>query len=103
MSVKILTWALVAVLSLLTVYILIRYILPLIPRLSQVGKILKTKSGPATVPAESTGDINAAIAMALYLCLDEIHDEESNVITIRRVSRTYSPWSSKLYSMRNLR
>lgn len=54
-------------------------------------------------PVSSEEDVNAAIAMALYLHFNEIHDEESNVITIQRVSKTYSPWSSKLYNMRNFR
>jgi len=45
------------------------------------------------------GDVSAAISMALYLC-HELHDEESNVITIKRVSKTYSPWSSKSYTIR---
>lgn len=44
------------------------------------------------------GDVNAAISMALYLYLNEIHDEESDVITIKRVSKQYTPWSSKIYS-----
>jgi Na+-transporting methylmalonyl-CoA/oxaloacetate decarboxylase gamma subunit len=47
-----------------------------------------------------TGDVSAAISMALYL-YNELHDEESNVITIKRVSKTYSPWSSKIYSIRD--
>ncbi len=48
-------------------------------------------------------DTHAAIAMALYLHFNEMHDEESNVITIQRISKTYSPWSSKIYNMRNFR
>jgi Na+-transporting methylmalonyl-CoA/oxaloacetate decarboxylase gamma subunit len=44
------------------------------------------------------GDVNAAISMALYLYMNEIHDEESDVITIRRISKQYTPWSSKIYS-----
>jgi len=44
------------------------------------------------------GDVNAAISMALYLYLNEIHDEESDVITIKRISKQYTPWSSKIYS-----
>ena len=44
------------------------------------------------------GDVNAAISMALYLYFDEIHDEESDVITIKRISKQYTPWSSKIYS-----
>ncbi|MCK5170417.1 MAG: OadG family protein [Bacteroidales bacterium] len=46
------------------------------------------------------GDVSAAISMALYLFFDEMHDEESNVITIKRVRKTYSPWSSKIYGLR---
>jgi len=45
------------------------------------------------------GDHSAAIAMALYM-YNELHDEESNILTIDRVSRVYSPWSSKYYNMR---
>jgi Na+-transporting methylmalonyl-CoA/oxaloacetate decarboxylase gamma subunit len=44
------------------------------------------------------GDVNAAISMALYLYFNEIHDEESDVITIKQISKQYTPWSSKIYS-----
>lgn len=47
-----------------------------------------------------TGPEGAAIAMALQLYFAEQHDDESGVITIKNVSRRYSPWSSKLYGMR---
>ena len=47
-----------------------------------------------------TADI-VAIAMALQLFLDEVHDDESNVITIKRIERRYSPWSSKIYGTNN--
>jgi len=66
-------------------------------------KIIKTSKPEEAVKAELENDVNAAIAMALYLYITELHDQESNVITIQRVSKTYSPWSSKIYSMRNLR
>jgi Na+-transporting methylmalonyl-CoA/oxaloacetate decarboxylase gamma subunit len=46
------------------------------------------------------GDIAAAIGMAVYL-YSQLHDEESNVITIKRVSKTYTPWSSKIYGLRD--
>jgi hypothetical protein len=42
-----------------------------------------------------------AIAMALHLFYDEVHDDESNVITIKRIERRYSPWSSKIYGTNN--
>ena len=47
------------------------------------------------VPAGDT----AAIAMALHLYLNDFHEEESNVITIKRIERRYSPWSSKIYGI----
>ncbi|HKI44288.1 MAG TPA: OadG family protein, partial [Balneolales bacterium] len=46
-----------------------------------------------------TGEINAAISMALYIYLEEQHDEEDLVLTQEKVSRIYSPWSSKIYGV----
>ena len=45
-------------------------------------------------------EVNAAIAMALHLYFQQIHDYENTVLTINKVSRTYSPWSSKIYNLR---
>lgn len=45
------------------------------------------------------GEVNAAISMALHLYFNEMHDEESNVVTIKKVSKRYSPWSSKIYGL----
>lgn len=47
------------------------------------------------------GNVTAAISMALYLYFDEQHDEESNIVTIKKVRKAYSPWSSKIYSVTN--
>ena len=44
------------------------------------------------------GEVAAAIAMAIYLCRD-LHDDESNVLTIKKISKSYSPWSSKIYNV----
>ncbi len=51
--------------------------------------------------AELTSDETAAIATALHLFFSEAHDEESNVITIKRIERRYSPWNSKIYGITN--
>jgi glutaconyl-CoA/methylmalonyl-CoA decarboxylase subunit delta len=63
------------------------------------------KSGPATesapVKTVMTGEENAAIAGALFLYFSEMHDHEKYVMTIKKVSRTYSPWSSKIYNVLN--
>ncbi len=47
-----------------------------------------------------SGEINAAIALAIHLYRNEMHDHEEAVITIKKVTKTYSPWSSKLYMLR---
>jgi len=46
-----------------------------------------------------SGEESAAISMALYI-FNELHDEESNIITIKKIERAYSPWSSKVYNFR---
>ena len=48
------------------------------------------------------GEVTAAIAMALRLHQSEYHDHEEAVLTIKKVARTYSPWSSKIYTLRKL-
>ena len=47
-----------------------------------------------------SGEVNAAIVMTLYLYQNELHDIENTVLTIKKVSRSYSPWSSKIYGLR---
>lgn len=55
---------------------------------------------PVAPRKDAEGEIHAAIAMALYLYSNELHDQENPVITMIKVSRTYSPWSSKIYGLR---
>ncbi len=52
--------------------------------------------------ADLTGEVNAAIAAAIHLYRSQLHDFEDTVITMKKVSRTYSPWNSKIYGLRNL-
>ncbi len=49
-----------------------------------------------------SGEVSAAISTALFLHYEEKHDLENTVLTIKRVQRTYSPWSSKLYGLREI-
>ncbi len=62
----------------------------------------KGKTGVTDDQLEISGETNAVIAAALYMYLNENHDDESNVITIKQVRKRYSPWSSKLYGMNNM-
>jgi len=50
---------------------------------------------------EKKGEIFAAIAMAIYQST-ELHDEENTILTIKNTERNYSPWSSKIYSLREV-
>ncbi len=51
---------------------------------------------------EVPGEVYAAIATAMHLYQEdgEGHDEESFVVTLHHTDRTYSPWSSKIYTLR---
>ncbi len=51
-------------------------------------------------PDADSGEVIAAIGMALRDHL-EAHDQESTVLTINKVRRSYSPWSSKIYNLRH--
>lgn len=52
--------------------------------------------------ASESGEVFAAIAMALEEISDEDHDAENMVLTMKNVARSYSPWSSKIYTLREL-
>lgn len=51
---------------------------------------------------EVSGEVMAAISAALYEMEQDVHDKESTILTIDEVKRTYSPWSSKIYNLRQL-
>ena len=47
-----------------------------------------------------SGEEAAAIAMALHEFMNDAHDVEDMILTINKLKRTYSPWSSKIYTLR---
>lgn len=65
------------------------------------AKAAAKKNGETNQEKYLSGEISAAIGLALTLYYKEQHDEESGIITIKRVARTYSPWSSKIYGVNN--
>lgn len=56
---------------------------------------------PDEHPEGDSGEEIAAIAMALRDHLDA-HDRESSVLTINKVRKAYSPWSSHIYTLRQM-
>ena len=49
---------------------------------------------------EAPGEVIAAISLAMHELQNDVHDVEDTVLTITRVKRSYSPWSSKIYTLR---
>ena len=49
---------------------------------------------------EAPGEVIAAISLAMHEMQSDVHDVEDTVLTITRVKRSYSPWSSKIYTLR---
>ena len=50
---------------------------------------------------QDSGEAIAAIVMALHEHFDA-HDAENTILTINKVKRAYSPWSSKIYGLREV-
>lgn len=51
---------------------------------------------------ELSGEVLAAISAALHEMDQDVHDIESTILTIDEVKRKYSPWSSKIYTLRQM-
>jgi len=47
-------------------------------------------------------EVYAAIAMAIHEITEEVHINESLVLTFKNDVYNYSPWSSKIYTLREL-
>lgn len=68
----------------------------------------KKKKADNSEPKTSTAavwkvDDDLAVVIGLALSLSqEVHDNESDEVTITRVERRYSPWSSKIYGLNGL-
>lgn len=61
----------------------------------------KTKPEESEVKVSTSVEEAAAIALALHLFISDQHDSESMNLTLNRISKTYSPWSSKIYGVMN--
>ena len=52
-------------------------------------------------PEGDSGEVIAAIAAALNDHLNA-HDLESTILTFQKVRKNYSPWSSHIYTLRQM-
>jgi len=84
--------------------VLLYYVYSIIPRVISMNirkKLLRQGRNKEATDKnlDIPGEVNAVISMAIYLYFNEMHDEESNVVTIKKVNKRYSPWSSKIYGL----
>ena len=66
----------------------------------QKNKIQKPEIQLLNNNDEPSGEVCAAIAMALYYYNSENHDYENTILTIKKNINTYSPWNSKIHGLR---
>ena len=62
---------------------------------------MEPEAASGTRPEHDSGEEIAAIVMAIHEHFNA-HDTESTILTINKVKRAYSPWSSKIYNLRTL-
>lgn len=88
--------------ALIFLYLVFRYIGKLNTAHSKKKALLKQGKveEASKISEDAPGDVYAAIAMALHIYQTQLHDEENTVITMEKVARSYSPWSSKIYGLR---
>lgn len=68
-------------------------------------KEITSKPELATKPEkhlEASGEVIAVIAFAVNQYRQDIDNLESNILTINKVAKSYSPWSSKIYGLTQL-
>ncbi len=99
------TIALVGYLIVFSALVLLYFVFNSLPKLIHLqARIRLKKKGLDEIAQKKDlsipGPVAAAIAMALHAHMSELHDNEETVMTIKRVAKVYSPWSSKIYSMR---
>lgn len=92
---------LIVFLALLLLFTVFNFILPAILRsvrkrdMNRAGAI--NGNGSQQSVSYTSGEQMAAVSAAVYLFLEETHDEENAIVTINQMSKSYSPWSSKIY------
>ncbi|MDR1102595.1 MAG: OadG family protein [Tannerella sp.] len=91
----------VVFIGLILLYLAFKYIGNSAIKASRRRSMKASESSEVKRGEPESGEVFAAIAAALYDATEEdVHDLENTVLTIRKVARHYSPWSSKIYGLR---
>lgn len=87
--------------ALLTLSMFFKFGLPVMLYIYKIitkGRDKKIKDIPIIADENFTGEVAAAISSAIHLYLNEQHDDENAILTIKQARKMYSPWSSKIYA-----
>ncbi|WP_162880054.1 OadG family protein [Lutibacter oceani] len=90
--------------ALLTLSLFFKFGLPVMLYIYKVitkRKDKKIKDIKVEADEAFTGEIAAAISVAIHMYLNEQHDNENAILTIKQARKLYSPWSSKIYGTHN--
>ncbi len=68
----------------------------------QKAPVAAAAGKPAVVQGQLHEEEIAAIMTALKLFKSDLHDRESEVLTIMSIKRAYSPWNSKIHGLTQL-
>ena len=91
--------------SLLILFMVFQFVIPWVLSLkgNRKRKGASTAEDEGVVRKFESGEEIAAVSIAIYLFIEEAHDEENAILTISKSAKNYSPWSSKIYVTHNLR
>ena len=100
---EMLMMALIGFLLVFAVLVLLIYIMKVMGWVFTRERKAKVAASAATDNADdhaiSDEELAAAIATALKLYKSALHDRESEMLTINRITRAYSPWNSKIHGL----
>lgn len=92
-------WGVIIVLVLLFVFFLFRTN-KIVDARKESAKQKEASKHAVSSSDDITEETAAAIGLAIHMYKNEMHDQESFTITLKKVSKIYSPWSSKIYTLR---
>lgn len=91
-------------LALLLLFVIFQYVIPrfLSIPFRKVTLSLRQDNEKKIEKNYDSAEEIAVVAAAVYLFLEEVHDQENAIITISKSVKDYSPWSSKIYATHNV-
>lgn len=96
------TSMLVVFTGLILLYLIFNFMNNLAKNMTQKRVAESGKLSAARSESQLSGEVLAAIAAAIVELKENQHDIENTILTIQQVKKNYSPWNSKIYTLRQL-